>query len=679
MDRGRQTGPGEQQARNASISAALEALQVNRPLRAEEICRDYLNGNPGSVDHLRLLGHALGKQSRFEEAERIVRLALSLQPDFPHLHEDLGSVLALQHRFEEAVPCFRRAIELEPRLPLAHKKLGEALAALDRGQEADEAFEEFFELDPAKGNVALALVDLRAGRKPEAIDKLRKILREAPDNVDAMRALAGIHIRDAENLGDAEALLRRATDIAPDFGAAWMMLGTLLIESNRHADALGCFTRVTALDPEHSGAWTGLGNVHAHMGNANKAAASYRRAIELNPAVPAPYMSLGHSLKTLGDQPGALEAYRAAIARKAEFGEVYWSMANLKVFRFDEADVAAMEQQLSRPELDEIANVHFRFALGKAYEDKGDFDKAWHYYDTGNQRQRKRVAHDPVQFEVRHEEIREVFSKEFLDKHAGAGYEAPDPIFIVGLPRSGSTLIEQILASHSQVEGTAELPALGRIATSVGRYRPDNRQYPLSVRDLRSKDFRAYGKQYIEETRSQRSTDRPYFTDKLPNNFSHVGFAHLILPNAKIINARRHPFDSCLGGYKQLFGMGQDFTYDMIELALYYRQYHEIMQHWHEVLPGKVLDVHYEETVTDLETQVRRILDHCGLPFEESCLRFHETKRAVRTASSEQVRQPLYTSALGYWRHYEKYLQAWRDELGDIIDSLPAVVRNAGL
>jgi tetratricopeptide (TPR) repeat protein len=669
----------EQQARNASIAAALEALRINRPLRAEEICREYLNRSPGSVEHLRLLGHALGKQSRYEEAERTVRLALSLQPDFPHLHEDLGSVLALQQRFEEAVPCFRRAIELEPRLPLAHKKLGEALVALDRGREADEAFEEFFELDPSKGDVALALVDLRAGRKPEAVDKLRKILRETPDNVDAMRALAGIYLRDGEQLSDAEALLRRATELAPDFEALWMLLGTLLIESNRHADALGCFNRVTTLDPEHATAWSGLGNAHAHMGDASKAAACYRRAIELNPGVPANYMSLGHALKTLGDQGGALEAYRGAIARKAEFGEVYWSMANLKVFRFDEAEVAAMEQQLARPDLEANADVHFRFALGKAYEDKGDFDTAWQYYDSGNQRQRKRVVHDPVQFEVRHEEIRDVFDREFLARHAGAGYEAPDPIFIVGLPRSGSTLIEQILASHSQVEGTAELPALGRLAVSVGRYRPDHRQYPLSVRDLRSKDFRAYGKQYIEETRAQRFTDSPFFTDKLPNNFSHVGFAHLILPNAKIINARRHPFDSCLGSYKQLFGAGQDFTYDMTELALYYREYHEIMQHWHEVLPGKVLDVHYEETVTDLETQVRRILDHCGLPFEEACLRFHETRRAVRTASSEQVRQPLYSSALGYWRHYEKHLQVWRDELGDIVDMLPAVVRDAGL
>jgi hypothetical protein len=228
------------------------------------------------------------------------------------------------------------------------------------------------------------------------------------------------------------------------------------------------------------------------------------------------------------------------------------------------------------------------------------------------------------------------------------------------------------------VEGTAELPTLMRIAHSLGRYRTDGKEYPAAVLALRSKDFRAYGSQYLEETLAFRATDRPCFTDKLPNNFSHVGFIHLVLPNARIINARRHPFDSCLGGYKQLFGKGQDFTYDMTDLAMYYRQYHDIMKHWHEVLPGKVLDVHYEETVTDLETQVRRILAHCDLPFEEACVRFHENERAVRTASSEQVRKPIYKSALGHWRRFEQHLGVWQEDLADILDDLPEVVRNAG-
>jgi tetratricopeptide (TPR) repeat protein len=666
-------------AASGSIRAALEAIRSGSPLRAEFICREFLEKNPGSVEHLRLLGHALMKQARYGDAEQTVRLAISLKPDFPHLHEDLGSILGMQQRFEEAIPCFREAIRLEPRLPLAHKKLGEALAALGRGQDADAAFEEYFEQDADKGKVALALDHLRSGRKPEAIETLRGALRESPDNIDAMRYLAQVYLQDKERLGDAEALLRRATNLAPAYVPVWMLLGGLLHEAGRHRESVEAFRRVTTLEPEHAPGWTGLGNAHAFAGEVEKAREAYERAVELDPGAPGAQMGLGHVLKTLGDQSGSLRAYRAAIAAKPDFGEVYWSMANLKVFRFEDAEVDAMEEQVRRTELSDSAEVHFRFALGKAWEDKGDYDRAWHYYDSGNQKQRKQVFHDPVLVEARHDHIIEVFDREFLERHAGAGHESAAPIFIVGLPRSGSTLIEQILASHSQVEGTQELPTLPRLASSIGRYRPDQKQYPYTVRDLRVRDLRAYGRQYLEEAAPYRVTDRPYFTDKLPNNFSHVGLMHLILPNAKVINARRHPFDSCLGAYKQLFGKGQHFTYDMVELADYYRKYHETMQHWHRVLPGKVLDVHYEETVTDLATQVRRILAHCGLPFEEVCVRFHETGRPVKTPSSEQVRQPIYTRALGYWRHYETHLGIWKEVLGDILDELPETVRNAGI
>jgi tetratricopeptide (TPR) repeat protein len=667
------------QPKEASLGAALEALQANRPLRAEEICRAYLEATPGCVEHLRMLGHALSKQGRYAESEQTVRQAIALQPDFPHLHEDLGSALALQQRFEEAVPCFEQAIRLEPRLPLAHKKLGQALAALGRGQDADAAFEEFFEQDSARGQVALALDHLRAGRKTEAIEALRGALRENASNVDAMRFLAQIYWREEQQKSDAEALLRRATTLAPGYTAAWVMLGMLLHEVDRYAESIECYLTATRLEPDNAVAWAGLGNGYAHLADAERSISAFERSLALYPNAPNVLLGYGHILKTHGDQQAALRAYRAAIAARPEFGEVYWSMANLKVFRFEESEIAAMEQQLERDDLTESADIHFRFALAKANEDRGDYDRAWHYYDTGNQRQRSKVFHDPVAMELRHEQIAEVFTRELFERHAGHGCDSTAPIFIVGLPRSGSTLIEQILASHSQVEGTAELPVLMRLAYSIGRYRPDQKRYPESVADLRSKDFKAYGRQYLDEAKAYRATDRPYFTDKLPNNFSHVGLLHLILPNARIINARRHPFDSCLGGYKQLFGKGQNFTYDMADLSAYYRQYYETMRHWHRVLPGKVLDVHYEETVTDLETQVRRILAHCGLPFEEGCVRFHENTRAVRTASSEQVRRPIYSDALGYWRRYESHLGIWRDDFADILLELPETVRNAGL
>ena len=664
-------------ARHASVGRATDAMRNNRPLRAEEICRDYLLMNPGCTDHLRLLGHALMKQRRFGEAEEHLRLAVSLRPDFPQLYEDLGSVLALQRRFEDAIPLFEKAIMLEPGLPLAHKKLGQALAAVGRGRDADEHFEEFFGQDPEAAAVAIGAEHLRAGRKDEAIAAFKDVLRRNPENVNAMRFLATAYWRELENLGEAEAWLRRATAVAPDFTAAWLTLGLVLLEANKHMEAIDCYTAALKCDSDNGVIWAGLGNAYAQASYPQRSVEAFEKAIALNADSPNVHMGYAHVLKTIGDQPAALGAYRKAIRLKADFGEAYWSMANLKVFRFEDSEIGAMEAQLEKGGLSDSAEIHFRFALGKAWEDKQSYDRAWHFYDTGNRKQRPLVSHDPLEMEQRHKEITETFSREFLAERTGCGFDAPDPILIVGLPRSGSTLVEQILASHSQVEGTSELPVLSKVAASVGRYRADDLQFPGSVRDLRTRDWRAYGQQYMDGTRRHRLTDKPFFTDKLPNNFPLIGMLHLILPNARVINARRHPLDSCLGCYKQLFAKGQNFTYDMEDLAHYYRNYDTVIRHWHEVLPGKVLDVHYEETVTDLEKQVRRILDHCGLPFEEECVHFHETDRAVKTASSEQVRQPIYTGALGTWRNYQQHLGLWIDDLDDIIAELPASVRRA--
>jgi len=663
----------------SSITAALGALAAGDARRAESVSRASLVEDPNSVDHLRLLGRALTMQSRLAEAEQSLRQALALRPEFAPLHEDLGGIQSRQRRLEEAVASFETALRLDPRLPLARKSLGRSLAELGRGDEADATLQSWLEQDPQRLNVAVALDHLKAGRKDEAISTLRKELREHPENVDALHTLAQAYWGDEKRLSDTEALLRRATELAPGLVPAWILLGMLLHGADRSEEAIQCYRRVIDIEPDSAAAWSGLGADYAQIGDMEQSVAAYARSIALQPGVPGIHMSHAHALKSLGRQPEALREYRAAIAQKPDFGEVYWSMANLKVFRFEPGEVAAMEEQVKREDLSPSADVHFRFALGKACEDAGDYDRAWEFYHTGNQRQRPLVSYDPVGFEVRQEEIAEVFSRGFLDEKGGQGFESDAPIFIVGLPRSGSTLIEQILASHSQVEGTLELPTLGEIAVSVGRYLRGRTEYPEAVRELTGRDFRAYGKEYIDQTKTYRTTGKPCFTDKLPNNFSHIGFAHLILPHAKIINARRHPLDSILGSYKQLFGKGQHFTYDMVELALYYRQYHELMRHWHRVLPGKVLDVHYEETVGDLESQVRRILEHCGLPFEDACLRFHESTRAVRTASSEQVRQPLYTRALGTWRRYAKHLQPWQEELADIIAELPESVRNAGL
>lgn len=660
-----------------SIRTALQHIRDNRPLRAEEICRDHLLMNPGSVHHIRLLGHALMKQKRFDEAEEQLKLALAMRRDFPQLYEDIGTLFALQEKPAKAVPFFEEALRREPSLATAHKKLGEALAELGKGREADEHFKEFFQKDPSSGVVAAAMDKLRNGDRDGAVESLRAVLREDPENIDAMRVLAIAFWQEDNNLADAEAWLRRAVSITPGFTAAWLTLGPVLLEMAKYPEAIDAFQSAIKSDPESHVAWAGLANAYAQGSYPEKALEAYNRAIELGADSAGFHMSHAHVLKTVGDQDAALREYRAAVADRPDFGEVYWSMANLKIFKFEDEEVDAMEEQLESSKLSDTAEVHFRFALGKAWEDRKDYDKAWHYYHTGNQAQRPLVSHDPVDMEKRHAIIMEIFGEEFLEKHAGSGCDAADPILIVGLPRTGSTLVEQILASHSQVEGTSELPSLSKMASAIGRYRPDGVGFPEAARDLSGRDWRSYGENYMEDTKRHRHTDKPFFTDKLPNNFPLVGLLHLILPNAKVINTRRHPMDSCLGAYKQLFARGQTWTYDIDDLSHYYTNYIRVMNHWHTVLPGKVLDVHYEDTVTDLETQVARILDHCGLPFEEECVRFHETERAVKTASSEQVRQPIYTGALGKWQKYEKHLDDWKEDLADVIDALPGSVKQA--
>jgi tetratricopeptide (TPR) repeat protein len=664
--------------KDQSIKQAIGFLRSNRPLRAEEVCRNYLNDSPGCIEHLRLLSHALMKQDRLSEAEEKLRFAVSLSPKYPQLYEDLGSVFAMQSRFDEAIPQFQEAIKLQPSLPLAHKKLGHALAAMGRGEEADEQYQTYIESNPNRQAVMEAADLLNDEKVEEAISILKEVLKNSPNDVNAMRYLARAYRQSENNLQDAEALLRSAVQQAPDFTPGWFDLASLLMR-DKVMEAITAYKKVIELDPKNAAAWGGLGSAYGLAMYPDESAKAYAKSIELKPDVPNVLLGHGHALKTLGHHDDALDAYRNAIKNKPDFGEAYWSMANLKIFEFKDSEVDSMLKQLEDENLPENEEIHFRFAVGKAFEDKKDYPKAWHYYHTGNQKQRTTVDHFPVEMEMRYNLIKEVFNQNFLKDRSNSGHDCPDPILIIGLPRSGSTLVEQILASHSQVEGTSELPILGNIAESIGQHRTDGIRYPKAVLELRDKDLHAYGKQYIDEAQRHRITDKPFFTDKLPNNFPLVGLLSLILPNAKVINARRHPIDSCLGGYKQLFSRGQNFTYDMLDLAHYYQQYDAMIKHWHKVLPGKILDVHYEETVHDVESQVKRILDFCSLPFEQSCVDFHQTDRAVKTASSEQVRQPIYKGALGTWRHYEEFLGLWKEQLGEIIEELPNVSKRAGL
>ncbi|MDH3532438.1 MAG: tetratricopeptide repeat protein, partial [Gammaproteobacteria bacterium] len=482
-------------ARVASIHRALDYLKRERPLRAEEVCRDYLAGHPGCADHLRLLSQALMKQNRLAEAEEQLRFALSLEPEFPQLHEDLGSALALQSKFDEAISAFEKALQLQPALPLAQRKLGQALIAAGRGDEADETLREYVDKDPERAAIIKGTQLHQEGKPDEAIEIFRKVLKNNPNNVNAMQQLAGAYWQDKKRPDDAEALLRRAVQIAPDFARAWMMLGAVLLHMNRFVDAIPAYEKATQLEPRNADAWAGLGNANGRAMYPEKAIAAFEKALAISDSRPAILASYAWELKTIGDQPAAIAAYRKAVKAKPNFGPAYWSMANLKIFKFEDEEVDTMLEQVERDDLTDVEDIHFRFALGKAMEDKKDFDRAWHFYHTGNQRQRLTVEYEPLRFERRQAAIMNVFDEQLFARRAHAGYEAGRPIFIVGLPRSGSTLVEQILASHSQVEGTSELPILGRIVESIGRYRTDGVIYPDAVPHLRDKDLRGYGKQ----------------------------------------------------------------------------------------------------------------------------------------------------------------------------------------
>ncbi len=652
-------------------------MQAGDAKKAEFICRDFLIINAASVPHLQLLGHALVKQEKLEEAKEQIEFALKIAPDYARLYEDMGNLEGLQRNYEAAIIAFRRAVQLDPRLATAHKKLAQTLIAAGRSDEVDDAFEGFLDHDRDAALVAAGAEHWRAGRYEEAETTLISALRQNPENIDAMRFLAMVYDAQSKKTLEAEALLRRAISIAPDFHQALGTLGRILVDNSKHEEAIDIYQRLLDIKPDDDDAWTGKGRAMALAGRVKDAEEAYRRSLELNQEAPGVHMARAHMLKTLGKQEDALKAYRKSIEYNPALGESYWSMANLKVFRFTDEEVSAIEQQLDSDDLKEESRVNFLFSLGKAYEDRKDYGKAWLFYDQGNQLQRTNVVYDSEENESQLKKIREVFTKELIEALDGAGHDAPDPIFIVGLPRTGSTLVEQILASHSQVEGTAELHNLGAIANSTGKYRPDGLTFPDTIATLTKRDFESYGKEYLKQVAHHRVLGTPFFIDKMPNNFIHAGWLKLILPNAKIINTRRHPMDSLLGVYKQLFAKGQPFTYDIHDLADFYRCYIEIMSHWHEILPGQVLDVHYEDTVMDLETQVRRILDFCGLEFEEGCLRYYETARPVRTASSEQVRQPIYTSALGLWKKYGDDLTVWQEELKDIIDELPRSVTEA--
>ncbi len=537
---------------------------------------------------------------------------------------------------------------------------------------ADAAYARQMRATVSDPDLVRAADALCAGRLAEADAALRAVVAGRPADPLALWMLADLAARAGRN-PEAEDLLLRCLDAAPGFTDARYAYAMVLNWRHRVEETLVQAERLLQAEPgnplyRHLRATSLL-----RLGEDAAAAEAYAAVLETHPDQALTWMSYGHALKTLGRQAEAIAAYRRSLVLDPKLGEAWWSLANLKTVRLTDADVAAMAAALTTGELSEPDRLQLHFALGKAHEDAGRDAAAFAEYVRGNAIQRARVDYDARETSGQMHRTKALLSRGFFAAHAGQGCPRPDPIFIVGLPRSGSTLIEQILASHSQVEGTQELPHIPALAARLaGRARRESEgAYPDILAALSPAEIAVLGEEYLARAQVHRKTDRPFFVDKLPNNFAHVGLIHLILPNAKIVDARRHPLGCCFSGFKQHFAAGQVFSYDLADLGRYYRDYVELMAHFDAVLPDRVQRVIYEQMVAEPEAQVRRLLDACGLPFEPGCLKFYENDRAVRTASSEQVRQPIFTDAAEHWRRFEPWLGPLKAALGPVLDAYP--------
>jgi Flp pilus assembly protein TadD len=659
-----------------SLQTALEHTQrllTSEPRLAAEQATEILKVAPGHPLASLLLGVAHRRAGDPAASQSVLEPLAQSQPNWAAVHHELGLTLGVRRNGEGAVAALRRAVSLKPEMPDAWRALGDHLTAIGDATGADEAYAQHIKFSTRDPRLMEAAAALCENRIPVAESLLREHLKQHPTDVPAMRMLAEVAAR-LHRYGDAEVLLERALDLAPSFVPARHNYAVILHRARKPGAAWIQVQKLLEADPHNPSYRTLQAALASSIGDFEEALQLYAGVLEEYPHNARVWMSYGHSLKTANRQADCVATYRKSIELAPQLGEAYWSLANLKTFKFQPADIGAMQAQLTRDSLSPEDRFHFHFALGKAFEDAGQFADSFEHYEAGNRLRRQLVGYDAQWNTEQMQRAKALFTPEFFAARAGQGASAPDPIFIVGLPRSGSTLLEQILSSHPLVEGTMELADIPNIVKKLGGSATRGKStYPAQIEALDADALRALGERYLEQTRIYRRTDAPFFIDKLPNNFAHTGLIHLILPHAKIIDARRHPLGCCLSGYKQHFARGQHFTYSLDEIGRYYRDYVELMAHYDTVLPGRVHRVFYERMIEDTEGEVRRVLDYCGLPFDERCLRFYENERAVRTASSEQVRRPIYREAVDHWVNYEPWLGPLKSALGSALEHYPNV------
>ena len=644
-----------------------ELLRQRRFEEALAAAHGVLAESPGQRDALLAAAIAQRFLGQIPAALEMLATLERHHPLFSRLHEERGRCHVALREAAPAIEAFLKAVHLNHALPGAWGMLEGLYRMQGDAANAATAASEAATLRALPQEIVVATGLFMDGELEAAETLIRSYLLRNGDHIEAMRLLARLGIARRVYF-DAQILLAAVLERAPDYRAARQEYARVLIELHRHEEARGQLEQLLRDEPENPVLRTLAAAASAGLGEHERAIGLYRDLLMGTPADADTHLSIGHALKTLGETQPAIDAYRSAAACRADFGDAYWSLANLKTYRFTPEELTRMESALAAPETALVDRYHLCFALGKACEDRGDFASSFHHYRRGNELKRPECRYRPELIEGNTAQQIAVCTTEFFAARAGWGNPSPDPIFIIGLPRSGSTLIEQILASHSQVEGTQELPNIQQIVSRLRGFGPegDDPRYPGVLATLGAGELAALGAEYLSATRVYR-TGKPFFIDKMPNNFRHVGLIHLMLPNARIIDTRREPMACCFSNFKQLFANGQEFTYSIEEIARYYRTYLELMRHWDRVLPGRVLRIYHEDVVEDLPGSVRRLLDFCGLEFEPQCLAFHETRRSVRTASSEQVRQGIYREGLEQWRNFAPWLEPLQSALGDAL------------
>ncbi|MEH6581420.1 MAG: sulfotransferase [Halioglobus sp.] len=612
--------------------------------------------NPDNAEALYMAAVCYRYTKQYDKAQACLDTLMSLSHDRGRVYQEQGHLHVALNSPEKALAAFANACQLNPVLVASWQNQHQILAAMGRAEDAQQALAQVQRLQ-ALPKALVAVTDLMAqGKLLKAESLCRKFLQANPTHVEGMRLLAELAVQFGV-LEDAEYLLESATEFEPANIQVKIDFIGVLRKRLKFAQALSAAEKLYKEQPRNPQLKSLYAIETMQMGDFDGALELFDSVLELLPGDAITLTSRGHALKTRGSQKEAIASYKAAISSNPWHGDAYYALSNLKTYNFSKGEIDEMLALEQREELAPASKLHIAFALGKAFEDEHDYARSFEFYAQGNRLKRQQSNYDADKMQEELTNQRLYFTGDVLDSRANTGYPAPDPIFIVGLPRAGSTLLEQILSSHSQVDGTLELPNILSTAQKLRRQGRDDggKPYPELLQDFSDTQLQSLGQQYIEDTQIHRQ-GAAFFIDKMPNNFRHIGLIKLILPNAKIIDARRHPMACCFSGFKQLFAEGQEFSYDLTDIGRYYNDYVELMDHWDTVVPGAVLKVQYEDVVADLETQVTRILEYCGLPFEPACLNYYNTERAVRTASSEQVRQPIYREGVEQWIQFKPFL-----------------------